>query len=97
MPGVVPASDQWKSIDAAAALSKRYSGEPMPKRLVSEMGCVSWLFLQVGVGRSKKFWREGELDFLQHKTFARTTSHDFHKKTNRCRFWLSLAATMNRS
>jgi hypothetical protein len=48
MPGVVPASDQWKSIDAAAALSKRYSGEPMPKRLVSEMGCVMVVFASFG-------------------------------------------------
>ncbi len=48
MPGVVPASDQWKSIDAAAALSKRYSGEPMPKRLVSEMGCVMVVFASWG-------------------------------------------------
>lgn len=60
MPGVVPASDQWKSIDAAAALSKRYSGEPMPKRLVSEMGCVmvvfaSWLGGQKNFG-GKESW-----------------------------------------
>jgi hypothetical protein len=94
MPGVVPASDQWKSIDAAAALSKRYSGEPMPKRLVSEMGCVmvvfaSWLGGQKNFGGKESWIFSNSLNIRSH--------HDFHKKTNRCRFWLSLAATMNRS